>query len=229
MLKLLLKGVEFCFRMKEDWWLDVKDFVESVEIDKIVEFKVPKKIQQLFNQEERRSKIKCRLIKVELDEGKIEVLCTSLLDEIKYEYNQFQALYHTRWDVEEGFKLLKSRIEIEAFSGKTARSEYQDFHAKVLMMTLCAALAYPIEQKVRKEYKKEKTGNKHDQQINRTSALWITKENLVQMLLKGMHQKSIDCMDHIIENTRDIIRYGRHFKRNKKPKRLHHTCYKPIA
>lgn len=228
-LKLLLKGVDFCFRMKKDWWLDVKDFVESGEIDKIVEFKVAKKIQQLFNQQDRQSKIKCRLIKIELDDGEIEVLCTSLLDDKKYEYDQFEALYHVRWDVEEAFKLLKSRVELEAFSGKTSRSVYQDFHAKVLMMTLCAALAYPIEQKVKEEYKKEKKGNKYDQQINKTSALSITKENLVQILLRGMHQKGIDCMDAIIENTRDIIRQGRHFERNKKPKRLYHTCYKPIA
>ena len=229
MLKLGLKQVEFCFRMKENWWLDVKDFVESGEMEKIVEFEVPKKIQQLFNQEDRQSKIKCRLIKIELDNGEIEVLCTSLLDQKKYEYDQFEALYHVRWDVEEAFKLLKSRVEIEAFSGKTERSVYQDFHAKVLMMTLCAALAYPIEQKVKEEYKKERTGNKYDQQINKTSALSITKENLVQILLRGMHQKGIDCMDAIIENTRDIIRQGRHFERNKNPKRLYHTCYKPIA
>ena len=42
---------------------------------------------------------------------------------------------------------------MEAFTGKTAKAVKQDIFAKVFMMTLCAIYAFPIEQKVKKEYK----------------------------------------------------------------------------
>jgi len=148
---------------------------------------------------------------------------------VLYDYDQFKALYHTRWNIEEEYKLLKSRIEIEGFSGRTSRSIHQDFHAKILMLTLCATLAYPIAQKVKQEYSKEKTGNKHDQKINRTSAIGVTRENLIALIIKKSYQQGIDCMDVIIEKTREIIRKGRSNKVKKKTKRLYHPSYKPIA
>jgi hypothetical protein len=40
---LQAKGIEFCVRMKEDWWLTVKDFNESQETERLVEFSFPKK------------------------------------------------------------------------------------------------------------------------------------------------------------------------------------------
>jgi hypothetical protein len=99
------------------------------------------------------AEITCRLIKVELENGEKEILCTSLTDSDTYLYSDFEQLYHYRWNEEEAYKLLKSRIEIENFSGKTARAVKQDFHAKVFLMTLCAAYADPIEGKVIAEYR----------------------------------------------------------------------------
>ena len=75
--------------------------------------------------------ITCRLIKIVLESGEKEILCTSLTDTEKYQYKEFDSLYHYRWNEEGAYKLLKSRIEMENFSGKTAKAVKQDFHAKV--------------------------------------------------------------------------------------------------
>ena len=37
------KGVDFCFRMKEDWWLPVRNFAASGQKETIVEFTLPQK------------------------------------------------------------------------------------------------------------------------------------------------------------------------------------------
>ena len=37
------KGIEFCVRLKDDWWLKEKDFTESSEKERIVTFSLPKK------------------------------------------------------------------------------------------------------------------------------------------------------------------------------------------
>jgi hypothetical protein len=67
-----------------------------------------------------------------LPNGEEEILCTSLVDPEKYRYKEFDSLYHCRWSEEEVYKLLKSRVEPENFSDKTAKAVRQDFLTKVL-------------------------------------------------------------------------------------------------
>ena len=137
--------------------------------------------------------ITCRFIKIELAGGEKGILCTSLIDSQKYEYEEFDSLYHYRWNEEEVYKLLKSRIELENFSGKTAQAVKQDFHAKVFLMTLCAAYAHPIEEKVTEEYKADQ-GRKLDQKINRTNALSMTQDILIAVFLRGQFEKAIQAL-----------------------------------
>ena len=228
MLEILARGAHFCFRMQKDWWLSVKDINESGENQRIVNWPFSDKIRQEMNLPPDQKCITARLIRVELENGEVEILCTSLLDEKKYDYGQFQALYHRRWGIEEEFKLLKARVEVEAFSGKTAKSVKQDFYAKMYMMTLCATLSFPIAEKVRSEYKNERTGNKYSQQINKTHALHVIKDNLINFFIKNIYSKALDISDYFIENTREVIRPGRRFERKKKPRRNYYMNYKPL-
>lgn len=228
MLEVLARGAHFCFRMQNDWWNAVRDFNASGEKQRIEKWPISARVKKELSTPTDQDFITVRLIKIELENGEIEILCTSLLDEQKYEYEQFEALYHRRWGVEEEFKLLKARVEVEAFSGKTAKSVKQDFHAKMYMMTLYAVLCFPVMDKVKKEYDKEKTGNKHSQQINHTHALSVVKDNLVNFFLKNIYYKVLNILDFLVELTREIIRPGRNFERKKKPKRQYHTTYKPL-
>ena len=143
---LLAKKIHFCVRMKDNWWLAVDKFDKSGLNEQIATFKLPKKDRKLLKDFPAwyDKEIKCRLIKVELPNGESEMLCTSLTDMEKYVYDDFVELYHYRWNEEEAFKLLKCRIEVENFSGKTATAVKQDFYAKMFLLTLCAAYAHPI-------------------------------------------------------------------------------------
>ena len=171
--------------------------------------------------------ITCRLIKIELPDGKKEILCTSLVDSQKYQYEEFDKLYHFRWNEEEAYKLLKSRIEIENFSGKTARAVKQDFHAKVFLMTLCAAYAHPIDERVVEEYKADQN-RKFDQKINRTNALSMTQNILIALFLRKQFEKALNAFDKIVAGTREIIRHGRSNPRKKRPKQLYSMNYKHL-
>lgn len=226
---LKAKGIDFCVRLKDDWWLKVKAFTESDERERIVTFSLPKKDRgkladypHVFEQE-----LKCRLIKVELDSGEKEILCTSLLDTEQYTYEDFVALYHYRWNEEEAYKLLKCRVEVEDFSGKTARAVRQDFHAKVLLMTLCAAYAHPIEERVVQEYRADEQ-RKHDQKINRTNALAVTQDILVGVFIRQQYQRAMQAFDNLVANTREIIRPGRSEPRKKRPKKTYSMNYKRL-
>jgi len=223
------KGIEFCVRLKDDWWLKVKDFTESPDKERIVTFTLPKKDRTKLKDFPHMldTEITCRLIKVELENGEKEVLCTSLTDAQRYLYEEFEQLYHYRWNEEEAYKLLKNRIELEDFSGKTAKAIKQDFHAKVFLMTLCAAYAHPIEEKVIKEYKADQN-RKHDQKINRTNALATTMDLLIPTFIRKEYRTALQAFDQLVEKTREIIRPGRSNPRNKKPKRPYSMNYKRL-
>lgn len=66
----------------------------------------------------------------------------------------------------------------------------QDFYAKIFLMTLCSVYAFPIDEKVREEYKADET-RKYDQKINRTNAISMTKDILIAIFIRKDY--SSDC------------------------------------
>jgi hypothetical protein len=114
--------------------------------------------------------------------------------------------------------MLKCRVEVENFSGKTAKAVRQDFYAKIFLLTLCTAYAHPIDEKVREEFKADKE-RLHSQKINHTNAIAMTKEILIAVLIRKEYNKALEAFDSIVAKTREIIRPNRSIPRNKKPKK----------
>lgn len=226
---LKAKGLEFCVRMSEYWWLEVDNFNKSDLQETIATFKLPKKDRQRLEEfpEWVSKEITVRLVKVELSTGETEILCTTLLDSERFPIGIFGELYHHRWSAEESFKMLKSRAELENFSGKTAIAVKQDFYAKLYAITLCSIYAHPIEEKVKAEYKQDQN-RKRAQKINRTSALDMLQKILIPAFFKRKFKEAIKAFDDIVYKTREVIRPERTFPRNKKPKRKHYMNYKRL-
>lgn len=225
------KGIDFVIRMKP-YWLPVKEFVKSRKQDIEIMMEVPDGDYEQYKQQfpSMKKKIKCRMVKVMADNGELQILCTSLLDTAKYKLKEIEELYRIRWGVEEGFKMYKARVQVEAFSGKTATAVKQDIYAKAMMMSLCAALAFPIEERVIKEYNVEKKKGriKHGRKINRTYAYWLTKSTLIAMFLKQQIKNALSFFDTQTKANTEIVRPGRSNLRKKKPPRLYHMNYKDV-
>jgi len=227
--QLMARGVGFCVRMKGSWWTVVREFRKSDQKERIVSFTLPKKDKNKMEGYPgwAEKEIKCRLVKVELDSGETEILCTSLIDMQRYPHDQFKELYHYRWNEEEAYKLLKNRIELEDFSGKTAKAVRQDFHAKIFLLTLSAAYAHPIEEKVRREFKASEH-RKYDQKINRTNSIAMTKDILISLFLKNQFTKAIQAFDDIVYKTREVIRPDRKNERKHRQKKPYCMNYKRL-
>lgn len=163
---------------------------------------------------------------MDIGNGETEILCTSLLDTEKYTYGDIAELYHFRWSIEEGYKLYKARIELENFSGKTALAVKQDFFAKVFIMSLCALLTFPIDEKVKKE--SACSGKKRRQKVNHTNTLSLLRNMCVALLLKRMVKNAIKAFDLLVEKTTEIVRPGRKYERKKRAKKLYHMNYKQL-
>lgn len=225
---LQAKEIDFCVRIKDNW-LVVREFNQSDKQEQIVSFNLPARdFDKLAAYPEYQTKtITCRLIKVVLLTGETEILCTSLKDKEVYKIEVFNELYRLRWNEEEAYKLFKSRIELENFSGKTALAIKQDFHAKVFLMTLCASYAHPIEEKVIQEYKADED-RKFSQKINRTNAIGMTQSILIAVFIKKQFRKAIKAFDDIVSKTREIIRPNRILPRKHKPKKQYSMNYKRL-
>ena len=226
--KLQSRGIHFCMRMKTNWWKTVDEFTCSDKQETIIKVKLPKKDYRELNDfpEMIHQEIPCRLVKVASAQGTI-VLCTSLLDEQQFPLEVFQSLYGFRWEEEETYKMLKCRVEVEDFTGKTSRAVQQDFYAKIFMMNLCAMFVHPIDEKVIKEFKAN-ADRKYGQKINWTNALSVTRNLLIGMFCKKQTKKALERLQHLVYNTREPVRIGRHAKRKNRPKRQYCLNYKTL-
>jgi hypothetical protein len=90
-------------------------------------------------------KMKVRFVSLRLPTGELEVLATSLLDEARYPTEEFLSVYHWRWGHETFHLLLKGRLELENFSGRTVEAVGQDVQAAVLLANLESVLSEPTQ------------------------------------------------------------------------------------
>ena len=166
-----------------------------------------------------------RLIRVELDTGDIEVLATSLLDSACFPVAVFKELYHQRWPVEEDYKVMKSRIEFENFTGTSVLAVYQDFHAKVFTKNLTSILAYPAQQVVRRNSQ----GKKYVYQVNMTNAFSKMKDTVVLLFQRTTILPILNRLWLVMTQVIEPIRPGRSYPRTTRVKRRRFPMtYKPI-
>ncbi|MBU8849191.1 MAG: IS4 family transposase, partial [Desulfobacterales bacterium] len=120
--------------------------------------------------------ITVRFVRVQLETGEYEVLVTSLLDETQFPTLDFQEIYHMRWGVEGFYAILKTRLNLENFSGKTVHSVYQDFYSTVYLTGLESILTADIDEKLALQ------PTKNEQKVNRVVSFNAIKNQAVELL-----------------------------------------------
>lgn len=219
------RNVGFCVRLKDNWWKEINAMLAANETDKIVTFILPKKDKELQHTlKGKTDKITVRLSVIELNDGKKEILCTSLTETIKYTLPDLKQLYHLRWGIEEAYKLFKIRADMASFSGMTAISVKQDFYAGIFAMNLCAMINFPIEQKVREESREAKL--KYIKTVNKTNAFSLIRESMTGVFIKKKVKQFLRALDKILIKTTESIRPNRSYPRNHKQKKPKSMNYK---
>ncbi|WP_319409901.1 IS4 family transposase [uncultured Desulfosarcina sp.] len=225
---ILSMQANFCARVSCTKWKIVRKFFRSGLSEKVVTVPVHStSIAQCRQMGLDTTPLKLRLIRIEND-GKVAVLITSLVDTEKYPIELFGDLYHKRWPVEEDYKIIKCRIELDNFSGQSALSVYQDFHAKVFAKNLVWMMAFHVQDRIDDEI----VHTKHRYQINFTQALSKSKGVIALLFLDAnrLIKRLIVDLQYIFQRTVEPIRPGRKYPRNHKAKpRRYFPQYKPIG
>lgn len=117
-------GFSFVMRVREKW---------NLEVDRI-------KTQGKVTISHDGQAFTVRVLKIRLSSGETETLLTNL-NQKQLPIRNAGELYFKRWGIETAYDTLKSKLQLENFSGKTELSVYQDFYATVYLAALAAACA----------------------------------------------------------------------------------------
>lgn len=223
---LMQKKTQFCARLKTGSWKAAKELAESGRKEMITEI-FPSKASAKKCRELGLSTapIKLRFICIELDTGEKEVLITSLVDDQQYPYEVFSDLYQLRWQVEESYKTMKSRLEIENFSGKSCLAITQDFYAKIFSCNLTSILVCGVNEMVNQICEKRKRKYKP----NFTQALNRMKNSIVLIFCREIEiaEGYLGELMNLFTANLELVRMNRHFERNfRKSKRIYPMPYK---
>ena len=124
-------------------------------------------------------RIRVRLVTVRLSTGELEVLATNLLDEQVYETAALGELYHYRWGIETYYGLLKGRLDLENFTGRSPEAVRQDVYATIFLSNLESVLTRPTQ----RQMTNSRPQRQHACQVNRAVSFHALKLHMIELLL----------------------------------------------
>jgi len=132
-------------------------------------------------------RIKVRFVSVRLPNGELEVLVTSLLDEAVYPTSEFLTVYHWRWGHETFYLMLKGRMELENFSGRTVEAVRQDVQAALLLANLESVLGEPAQNALTRK----SAESMQPLQINRSISYHALKMEVLDLLYRDVPAEQV--------------------------------------
>lgn len=159
--------------------------------------------------------IKARFVRVLLNTGEWEVLVTSLLDEIRYSTTEFRSLYAWRWGIETFYGLLKTRLELENFTGNGAEAVRQDFHATIYLSGLESILTEPAQARL------DARTTRYPQAVNRSVSFNAIKMAALELLSSDLNlEPLLERLTQLFQTSPVTVRPDRSPPRRKPSDRV---------
>jgi Transposase DDE domain len=219
-------GVYAVTRMRTDIAI-VKDFIASGALELIV--------TQQMNSDTRENlislgldplkldSIKFRLIRVELENGEIEVLATTMMDEEVYPAEDFKELYNHRWAVETCFYILKSYMQLLNFSCFKEDGCKKEILHTLIFYNMQSAMIFSAKEEVATKYE----DREYEYQVNRNVSICFQRDFIHGLIKKPVDiaplvkKLIVNMVDHVEPIRPDAVRAkvrkpdrhksGRHF------------------
>jgi hypothetical protein len=138
------------------------------------------------------------------------VLVTSLTDKEAYPPAIFAELYHCRWGVETFYGKLKTRLDLENFSGVSVEAVLQDFYVAVLLTGIETILTDDAE-----TWLKRQTGG-HPKQVNKAVSFNAIKQHAFELFMSDEPPDVVlDKLTKLFKTSPVTVRPGRNSPRGK--------------
>ena len=159
-------------------------------------------------------KMLVRFVSLRLPTGELEVLATSLWEEERYPTAEFLTVYHWRWGHETFYLMLKGRLELENFSGRTAEAVRQDVQAAVLLANLESVLSEPAQAALNGL----STTATQPRQVNRSNSYHALKDQVLDLLYRDIPAPTvINKLMRLFKGSPVALRPNRNVPRRRKP------------
>ncbi|WP_051068197.1 IS4 family transposase [Janthinobacterium sp. CG3] len=214
------RHIAFCMRVEKagnGGFPCVRDFLRSGLSEQLVMLRAPDR-RDADDYECPREPQQVRLVRHVAPNGKVRVLMTNLFDSARFPADGFGDLYHKRWRIEEAFKRLKHRLNLEHVSGLSQQAVVQDVAAKIMcdnLQTLAALTAH------------DSADLRAAERINHAYAHTALKPLLPALLLGKKVAKLLREVLRLIAKRTHIHRENLSKTRKTRPKPHKHMIQKP--
>ena len=164
--------------------------------------------------------MRVRVVKFTLPSGQAETLITDLFD---MEESLFQELYFLRWGVEEKYDVVKNKLELPNFTGRSANILYQDFWISMLLANVAAIAKTEADGKVQE--KRDGKENKYQYQTNVNNAIASLRNRFADAVFcpdPALRAARVDAIIQEIAKSVVPIRPDRNVSRKKARKAKYH-------
>lgn len=203
----------FCARVKANYNKQTGQFLQSGALEQLISLTPTRQARSICQTKQLSTEpLTLRLIRVDLSDTEVEVLITSLLETEIYPHSIFADLYNHRWPIEEDYKLILSRFELENWTGLSKEAIYQDFYATIFTKNLATILALPAQQTV----DQQTVSRKYRYQLNMTNLVSKLKDTVVYLFTDHPLPSLLNSWWSLIIQTIEPVRPNRSFPRNKR-------------
>ena len=135
------------------------------------------------------------------------------MDKKQYEINLFKDIYHSRWGIEELYKISKEFIVIDDFHGKTERGVKQELFAHFVLITMNRLCSNKAEDQLSKIFAplSKKDESKPQIKINFKNCLATVSRHLEEIIFVP-----VNCVKGVIQQiVSSISRYSQKVRPNR--------------
>lgn len=148
-----------------------------------------------------------RILKFELENGTIEMLATTLFD-VALTLDFFKKLYSMRWGVETFIDVLKNKLELYNFSGRTIDALEQDFYTTLIQSLLLYVWVNDVNSNIR-----QKKDALYQRKVNIKHAIGVLSDSFINLFLTQNTSPIITKMTELIVRVTIPIMPNRHNER----------------
>ena len=200
-------GVHAIFRMKKNATAVVERFCESAHTEQLVEIVAGDDTRRRLRRRTGQTQFPnypLRLVKY-THGGTSYTLATTLLDRSRYAIQTLSDAYHSRWGIEELYKISKQMMTVEQFHGKTERGVKQELYAHFVLITLTRLFTNHSEAELQSA---ESEPHQRKLRVNYKNSLAVLGRHFEELLLR-----QTQLLADTVSDMLDSVRSGRYRER----------------
>lgn len=143
-----------------------------------------------------------RVIKFDLPSGECETLITDLFDE-SLTIEHFKSLYFMRWNIETKYNELKSKLEIENFSGRSVEAVKQDFYISMFMSNIASVAAREADKEIAAN--RQGKDNKYEYKTNINHEIGVLKDRFILAVMEPSKWKRAREINKIMKRIAQAV------------------------